>query len=29
MSVDGYHIYGKVVLITKNNEGIKKEVIKY
>ena len=27
--VDGYHIYGKVVLITKNNEGIKKEIIKY
>lgn len=29
LSVDGYHIYGKVVLISKNNEGIKKEVIKY
>lgn len=28
LSVDGYHIYGKVVLISKNNEGIKKEVIK-
>ncbi|MGL5347106.1 MAG: alginate lyase family protein [Peptostreptococcaceae bacterium] len=27
--VDGHHIYGKVVLITKNNESIKKEVIKY
>lgn len=29
LSVDGYHIYGKVVLITENNKGIKKEVIKY
>ena len=29
LSVDGHHIYGKVVLITKNNESIKKEVIKY
>ena len=29
LSGDGYHIYGKVVLISKNNEGIKKEVIKY
>lgn len=29
LSVDGYHIYGKAVLISKNNEGIKKEVIKY
>ena len=29
LSVDGYHIYGKVVLISKNNKGIKKEVIKY
>ena len=29
LSVNGYHIYGKVVLITENNEGIKKEVIKY
>lgn len=25
LSVDGYHIYGKVVLISKNNEGIKKK----
>lgn len=29
LNVYGYHIYGKVVLITENNEGIKKEVIKY
>ena len=29
LSVDGYHIYGKVVLITKNNEKIKREVIKH
>ena len=29
LSVDGYHIYGKVVLITENNQGIKTEVIKY
>ena len=29
LSVDGYHIYGKVVLITESNEGMKKEVIKY
>ena len=29
LSVDGYHIYGKVVLITENNEGMKREVIKY
>ncbi len=29
LNVDGYNIYGKVVLITENNEGIKKEVIKY
>lgn len=29
LSVDGYHIYGKVVLIINNNDSIKKEVIKY
>lgn len=29
MNVDGYHIYGKVILITENDKGIKKEVIKY
>ena len=29
LNVDGYHIYGKVVLITENNEEIKREVIKY
>lgn len=29
MNVDGYNIYGKVILITENNEGVKKEVIKY